>query len=107
MDTLPLTRALTKSAVIICFWVVFGLSMFLRNNLSLSTVLFDFGKAAIVSGLGWLFLSILCDTLVKSLVSSAKEHRVNRYKGGLSYYLSEPSAEERAWYQNYMEEKGN
>lgn len=105
MDTLPLTRAITKTAVILTFWVVFGLSMFLRDHMSLFTVLFDFGKAVIVSGFAWLFLSILCDTLVKALVSSAKDHEVNRYKGGLSYYLAEPSPQEKAWYHNYMEEK--
>ena len=105
MDTLPLTRALTKTAVIVCFWVIFAFSMFLRNELTLLTVIFDFGKSVFVSGCAWFFLSILCDTVIKSLVSAAKEHQANRYKGGFSYYLSEPSDEERAWFQQYIEEE--
>jgi len=105
MDTLPITRALTKTAVILCFWFVFGFSMFLRNDLTLITVFFDFGKAVFVSGCAWFFLSIINDTLIKSLVDSAKEHHVNRYKGGLSYYLAEPSVEEKQWYREYLAEQ--
>lgn len=105
MDTLPLTRALTKTAVIFCFWFVFGLSLFFRDNVNLLSVIFDFGKSIVVSGLAWLFISILFDTLVKSLVASAKDHEVNRYKGGVSYYLAEPSQEEKAWYDMYLNQQ--
>ena len=104
MNTLPLSRALTKTAVITCFWIVFGLSMLLRNDLDILTVIFDFGKALMVSGVAWFFISILLDTFVKALAVSAKEHHVDRYKGGLSFYLAEPSDQEKAWYEEYQKE---
>ena len=101
MNTQALVRAITKTGVILVFWCVFLLSLMLRDNLSFQVILFDLTKSFIVAAMAWVFLLILNDTVLKSMIEGAKDARVDRYNGGLSYHLAEPSKEERAWQRKY------
>ncbi len=101
---MAIARALTNTFVIFIFWAVLFMSLFLRQELNIGVILFDLGKSVIVAIFSWFFLIILMDTLVKSMVASAKEAKVDRYDGGLIYYVTEPSPEEKAWQAEYRAE---
>lgn len=101
MNTLPVTKALTQIVVVAIFWGVLLLSLLLRESFDLWSILFDLGKSLSVSGAAWFFLTILNDTLIKSMVSSAKESKYDRYKGGLTYHLTSPGKEERSWQKQF------
>jgi hypothetical protein len=101
MNTLPITKALTQIVVVAIFWGVLLLSLLLRENFDLWSILFDLGKALTVSGAAWFFLTILNDTLIKSMVLSAKESKYDRYNGGLSYHLTNATKEERSWQKQF------
>jgi hypothetical protein len=104
MNTTPVAKALTNTLVVLLFWLVLLLSLFLRDELTLDVILFDLGKAVFIAGASWFFLIILCDTMVKSMVASAKLTQADRYNGGLIYHVTEPSREEKAWQNNYRDE---
>jgi hypothetical protein len=38
------------------------------------------------------------------MVASAQEKKADRFKGGVSYHLLEPTREERAWQEQHREE---
>jgi hypothetical protein len=48
---------------------------------------------------------MLVDTFLKTILMDAKEKNVNRVEGGLSYHVTEPSAEELAWLKTQEREK--
>jgi hypothetical protein len=99
-----LARALTKTVVLILFWVVFLFSMYLRSELSMLSILFDLGKSMVVSGLAWVFLSVILDTLVKSMMDSAREANADRFRGGLSYHITPPTPEELEWQKRFNQD---
>ena len=96
-----LARALTKTVVLLLFWVVFLFSLYLRSELTMLSILFDLGKSMVVSGLAWVFLSVILDTLVKSMIHSAREANVDRFRGGLSYHITPPTPEELEWQKRF------
>jgi hypothetical protein len=102
MNSVHLARAITNTLVIVLFWCILLLSLFLRNELSLLGILFDVGKSLFVAGFAWLFLIIIMDTLVKSMMFSAQESKYDRYEGGVLYHLTEPSVEEISWQKKYQ-----
>ena len=103
MNTVGLARAITNTFVIFIFWIVLFLSLFLRQELTVGVILFDLGKSVLVAIFAWFFLIITMDTLVKTMVMSAREAKVDRYDGGLIYHVTEPSPEEKSWQKNYRE----
>lgn len=97
MDYNRITSAVTKTAVILVFWFVFLFSLLLEPELTLKVIVIDVVKGLIVSGLAWIFLGIIFDTFIKSIVASAKENKADRFEGGFSYHFIEPAKEEKAW----------
>lgn len=104
MDIQPLVKTVTKTLVILLFWIVFLLRIYLASELTLSSILFDLVISLFACGIFWILLTILVDTFLKSMVMSAKEKKVERFRGGISYHLAEPSPREVAWQQEFGEE---
>jgi hypothetical protein len=104
MDFLKVSSVITRTAVILVFWFVFLFSLLMEEELTLLLILFDGVKALFVSGVAWIVLGVLMDTLVKSIVHSAKHKDADRFDGGISYHFIKPSEEEEAWQKNNGEE---
>jgi hypothetical protein len=102
MNTQPVSRVLVKTGVLLLFWVVFLLSIYLRGDLSLGVIAFELVKSLLAAGLAWVVLSVMADALVKSMAESARRSGVDRYQGGFSYHLQEPSPEEKAWQRRHQ-----
>jgi hypothetical protein len=105
MELRPITPALTKTLVVIVFWTVFLLDLFLGTEISFQAILWALGKAVVVSGVFWILFALLVDTMLKSMVADIQEKKVERVDGGLSYHLTEPSAEEKAWLREQEQEE--
>ena len=105
MELRQITNAVTKTLVIVVFWVVFLLLLLLSPSISFGEIGFALIIAVIASGVFWLFFVILIDTFLKTVVLDAKEKKADRIDGGLSYHVTEPSAEEKAWLKAQEREK--
>lgn len=108
METRPVTQAITKTLLVVVFWAVFLLSLYLEDAISFNSILFALVKAVVVCGLFWVLFALLVDTFVKSMLASAKESKIDRVQGGISYHLAPPSPEELAWkreHEAHFEEK--
>lgn len=104
MEVMHLIKALTRGLVILVFWVIFLLSMLLSNSLSIENLLFILVKSILASSLLWVFLAIILDAIVKVMVADAREKKVERLEGGLSYHFAEPSEDEVEWQKAHAEE---
>lgn len=102
MEVRPVTQAVTKTLIVLVFWMVFLLSLYLGDSLSFNAILFSLFKAVVVCGIFWVMFALLVDTFVKSMLASAREKKVDRVRGGLSYHLAEPSPEELAWMKQHV-----
>jgi ABC-type uncharacterized transport system fused permease/ATPase subunit len=92
-----ITNAITKTIVIIVFWIVLLIDLLLEPSISFREIAFALIKAVVISGVFWLLFAMLVDTFLKTILLDAKEKQVDRVDGGLSYHVTEPSAEEKAW----------
>lgn len=92
-----ITNAITKTIVIIVFWIVLLIDLLLEPSISFREIAFALIKAVVISGVFWLLFAMLVDTFLKTILLDAKEKQVDRVDGGLSYHVTEPSAEENAW----------
>jgi hypothetical protein len=97
MELRPITNAVTKTIVIVMFWLVFLIDLLLEPTIGFKEIVFGLIKAIIVSGVFWLLFVMLVDTFLKSILLDAKEKKADRIDGGLSYHVTEPNAEELAW----------
>jgi hypothetical protein len=104
MDIVKLTNIITKAMVMLVFWLVLLISLFLETEINTEVLLYDLIKAVVIAGLSWIFLGIIMDTLVKTIVASAKESQAERFDGGLIYHFIEPGEEEKAWQDMHKEE---
>jgi len=104
METVALIKALTRTVVIVVFWVVMLLSMLLADTLNVQTLLFILVKSMIVSSILWIFLAIVVDAILKVVIADAREKKIERLDGGLSYHISEPSKDELEWQKTHAEE---
>lgn len=104
MEVMHIIKTLTRSVVIIVFWVIFLLSMLLADDLTISVLLFILVKSILASSLLWVFLAIILDAIVKVMVADAKEKKVERLDGGLSYHLANPAEDELEWQKKHAEE---
>ncbi len=103
MDTQNLTRTITKTLVILVFWIVFGISLFIRETISINDLLFDLAKSLVVSGIFWVIFLIISDTMIKSIVHSAKSENADRFEGEMSYHILDEAPEEKQWQKHYKE----
>ena len=104
METVALIKALTRTVVVVVFWVVMLLSMLLADTLNVQTLLFILIKSMIVSAILWIFLAIVVDAILKVVIADAREKKIERLDGGLSYHISEPSKDELEWQKAHAEE---
>jgi hypothetical protein len=105
MELRRITNAVTKTMVILVFWSVLLLDLFLSPNIEFREMAFAFLKAIIASGVFWLLMVMLVDTFLKTVLLDAKEKKVDRIEGGISYHVTEPDAEEIAWLKMQEKEK--
>ncbi len=107
MELRPITNAVTKTIVIVVFWAVLLIDLILSPTVSFKEIAFALIKAVIVSGVFWLLFVMLVDTFLKTILLDAKEKKVERIDGGISYHVTEPNAEELAWLKEQEKEKNN
>jgi hypothetical protein len=97
MELRPITNAVTKTLVVVIFWVVLLIDLILEPTISFKEILIALIKAVVISGVFWLLFVMLVDTFLKTILLDAKEKKADRTDGGLSYHVTEPNAEELAW----------
>ncbi|HSQ41539.1 MAG TPA: hypothetical protein VLM37_04580 [Fibrobacteraceae bacterium] len=108
MNYVSLVKNISKAIVVLSFWIVLLLSMLLAEHLDLQSLLFILVKSLLVSALLWVFFAIILDALVKAMVADAREKKVDRVNGGLSFHLASPGQEEQEWNKkDKKEEKRN
>ncbi|MCL2260515.1 MAG: hypothetical protein FWC15_04070 [Fibromonadales bacterium] len=107
MELRQITNAITKTLVILAFWSVLLIDLILSPSISFPELAFALIKAVVVSGVFWLLFVMLVDTFLKTILLDAKEKNADRVDGGLSYHVTEPSAEEKAWLKAQEKEKLN
>jgi signal transduction histidine kinase len=105
MELRPITNAVTKTVVVVMFWVVLLIDLILEPSISFKEIAFALIKAVVISGIFWLLLVMLIDTFLKTILMDAKEKRADRIDGGLSYHVTEPDAEELTWLKMQEKEK--
>jgi small-conductance mechanosensitive channel len=105
MELRKITHAITKTIVIVVFWIIFLIDLLLSPIISFREIAFALVKAIVLSGIFWVLFVMLVDTFLKTVLMDAKEKNVNRVDGGLSYHVTEPSAEELAWMKTQEKEK--
>jgi signal transduction histidine kinase len=105
MELKPITNAVTKTVVILAFWTVLFIDLILEPNIEFKTIAFALIKALVISGVFWLLFVILVDTFLKTILLDTKEKKADRVEGGLSYHVTEPSAEEIAWLKTQEKEE--
>lgn len=101
MNVAPIAKTITNVLAGLIFWVVLLLSLLLRDELTIEAILFDVGKALVVAGISAFLLTIISDALVRTMIIDAREHKVDRFKGGLSYHVAPVTPEEAQWRKNY------
>jgi len=104
MELRKITHAITKTIVIVVFWIIFLIDLLLSPIISFREIAFALVKSVVLSGIFWVLFVMLVDTFLKTVLMDAKEKNVNRVDGGLSYHVTEPNAEELAWLKT--QEKG-
>ncbi|GBU24017.1 hypothetical protein R83H12_00637 [Fibrobacteria bacterium R8-3-H12] len=105
MELRKITHAVTKTIVIVVFWIIFLIDLLLSPIISFREIAFALVKAIVLSGIFWVLFVMLVDTFLKTILMDAKEKHVNRVEGGLSYHVTEPSAEELAWLKTQEQTK--
>jgi len=105
MELRKITHAVTKTIVIVVFWIIFLIDLLLSPIISFREIAFALVKAIVLSGIFWILFVMLVDTFLKTILMDAKEKQVNRVEGGLSYHVTEPSAEELAWLRTQEQAK--
>jgi len=105
MELKQITNAVTKTIVILAFWTVLLIALILEPVISFGEIAFALIKAVIISGILWLLLAMLVDTFLKTIILDTKEKNADRIDGGLSYHVTEPSAEEVAWLKQQEKDK--
>ena len=105
MELKKITHVVTKTIVIIVFWLIFLIDLLLSPTISFREIAFALIKAIVLSGIFWILFVMLTDTFLKTILMDAKEKKANRVEGGLSYHVTEPNAEELAWLKIHEKEK--
>jgi|GEM_PF-1392129 len=97
MEVVSLIKTISRGIVIVVFWVVLLLSMLLADSLSVQILVFILIKSLVVCAVLWIFLAIVVDAILKAIIADAREKKVDRLDGGLSYHFTEPSKDELEW----------
>jgi signal transduction histidine kinase len=105
MELRPITNAVTKTVVVVMFWVVLLIDLILEPSISFKEIAFALIKAVVISGVFWLLFVMLVDTFLKTILMDTKEKKADRMDGGLSYHVTEPNTEELTWLKMQEKEK--
>jgi len=90
MDALSIAKAITRTVLMALVLAVIGFSLLLAPQIDSTQIVFALAKGLLTFMFGWIFILILMDTLVKSIVSSALEARATRKDGGMLFYFLKP-----------------
>lgn len=90
MDALSIAKAITRTVLMGLVLAVIGFSLLLAPQIDATQIGFALAKGLLTFLFGWIFMLILTDTLVKSIVSSALEARATRKDGGMLFYFLKP-----------------
>ena len=90
MNTLPIAKAITRTVLTLLFLTVTGFSFLLAEEITWPLIAFSLLKGFLAVVFGWIFVLILTDTMVKSIVYSAVEARASRREGGFLYHFLRP-----------------
>jgi hypothetical protein len=90
MDALSIAKAITRTVLMALVLGVVGFSLLLAPQIDAPQIVFALAKGLLTFLFGWIFILILMDTLVKSIVSSALEARATRKDGGMIFYFLKP-----------------
>lgn len=94
VKTFPIAKAITRYALGILVFIVFFLSVLASPNMDADDIMHAAMKATIAGVMGYLFLLLVFDTVVKSIVSSAIESQARRREGGLIFHFLKPDPDE-------------
>lgn len=94
MNIQHLVRVMTRSALGALVFLVFLLSILAAPTLSWESLLHAALKALLAGLVGHIFLLIVLDTVVRSIVSSAVESHARRREGGLLFHFLKPDPDE-------------
>jgi hypothetical protein len=94
MDAMSITKAITRAVLVTLVLAVFGFSLLVAPEINGTTVTFAMIKSLLTLVFGWIFILILSDTIVKSIVSSALEAKSSRKEGGFIYHFLKPDYNE-------------
>jgi hypothetical protein len=90
MDALSIAKAITRTVLMALVLAVIGFSLLLAPQIDSTQMVFALAKGLLTFLFGWIFILILMDTLVKSIVASALEARATRKDGGMLFYFLKP-----------------
>lgn len=90
MDALSIAKAITRTVLMALVLAVIGFSLLLAPQIDTPQIVFALAKGLLTFLFGWIFILILMDTLVKSIVASALEARATRKDGGMLFYFLKP-----------------
>lgn len=85
---------LAEGIGVIVFLLVLGLSLYFMDTLSWESVAWSFFKAAMGIIVGFLFILLVSDTLIKGLRTSVRDEQKERKEGGFLYHFIPPSENE-------------
>jgi|GEM_PF-1947683 len=94
VDIRKLVKSITRSAVVAVVFLVFLLANLAAPEMNGETLRQAAVKALLAGVLGQIFLLIIADTVVRSIVSSAQEARASRREGGLLFHFLKPDPDE-------------
>jgi hypothetical protein len=89
-----LVKAMTRSALSALVFLVFLFSILAVPELTWENLLHAGLKALLAGILGQIFLLIIFDTVVRSIVASAVEAKAKRREGGLLFHFLKPDPDE-------------
>lgn len=96
MNTMSISKAITRAVLVTLFLSVVGFSLLLAPEITWPHIGFALLKGALTVLFGAVFLLILTDTIVKSIAASAMEAHTSRREGGFIYHFLKPEPGEVA-----------
>ena len=96
LDAAAMARTVTRHILPLVFLAVFFLSLITSRELTWSAIAFGILKGALAGALGWIFIFIVSDAVIRSIRISAVEAEATRRDGGILYHFLPPDPDEIA-----------
>ena len=94
MNPQAISRNITRVLLYGIFLTVTSFSVYLADDVTWKVLLFALFKGILAVIFSWLFLLILSDAIVKSIISSVADSQHRRKEGGLLYHFIKPADNE-------------